>query len=84
MGYFNQEDNMNFLDSLTKWIGQLTKIVVVLIPLAITLQVLFGTNIAFVSDVVKNLISLLNAFAAQGLIGLIALGIVVWLFSKAE
>ena len=75
---------MNFLDSLTKWIGQLTKIVVVLIPLAITLQVLFGTNIAFVSDVVKNLISLLNAFAAQGLIGLIALGIVVWLFSKAE
>ena len=75
---------MNFLDSLTKWIGQLTKIVVVLIPLAITLQVLFGANIAFVSNVVKNLIDLLNAFAAQGLIGLIALGIVVWLFSKAE
>jgi len=75
---------MNFLDSLTKWIGQLTKIVVVLIPLAITLQVLFGSNIAFVSNVVKNLIDLLNAFAAQGLIGLIALGIVVWLFSKAK
>jgi hypothetical protein len=75
---------MNFLDSLTKWINQLTKIVVVLIPLAITIQVLFGANVAFFGSVVKNLIELLNAFGAQGLIGLIALGIVIWLFSKAD
>ena len=75
---------MNFLDSLTKWINQLTKIVVVLIPLAITIQVLFGANVAFFGSVVKNLIELLNAFGAQGLIGLVALGIVIWLFSKAD
>lgn len=75
---------MNFLDSLTKWINQLTKIVVVLIPLAITIQVLFGANVAFFGSVVKNLIDLLNAFGAQGLIGLIALGIVIWLFGKAD
>ena len=75
---------MNFLDSLTKWFNQLTKIVVVLIPLAITVQVLFGANVAFFGSVVKNLIGLLNDFGAQGLIGLIALGIVIWLFSKAD
>ena len=75
---------MNFLDSLTKWINQLTRIVVVLIPLAITIQVLFGANVAFFGSVVKNLIELLNAFGAQGLIGLIALGIVIWLFGKAD
>ncbi|MBT3553172.1 MAG: hypothetical protein HOO19_06435 [Rhodospirillaceae bacterium] len=75
---------MNFLDSLTKWINQLTKIVVVLIPLAITIQVLFGAQVAFFGSVVKNLIDLLNAFGAQGLIGLIALGIVIWLFGKTD
>ena len=75
---------MNFLDSLTKWINQLTKIVVVLIPLAITIQVLFGAQVAFFGSVVKNLIDLLNAFGAQGLIALIALGIVIWLFGKTD
>ncbi len=75
---------MNFLDSLTKWINQLTRIVVVLIPLAITIQVLFGANVAFFGSVIKNLIELLSAFGAQGLIGLIALGIVIWLFGKAD
>ncbi len=75
---------MNFLDSLTKWINQLTRIVVVLIPLASTIQVLFGANVAFFGSVIKNLIELLSAFGAQGLIGLIALGIVIWLFGKAD
>ena len=75
---------MNFLDSLSKWISQITKIVVVLIPLAIVAQVLFGAKIAFFGSVVKNLIDLLNAFGGQGLIGLIALGIVIWLFSKVD
>ena len=72
---------MNILDSLLDWISKITQVVIVLIPLAIVLNVLFGKEIVFVGDVVENLIGLLNSFAAQGIIGLFALAIIIWVFA---
>ena len=71
---------MEFLDTLKKWIAQVVEIVVVLIPLAIVLQILFGTATQFFSGVVGNLLDLVKQFGNAGLVGLIALGIIVWLF----
>ena len=72
---------MNYLNSLLAWINKITQAVIVLIPLAIVLNILFGKEIVFVGNVVENLIGLLNSFASQGLIGLIALAIIIWIFA---
>ena len=72
---------MDYLNSLLAWINKITQAVIVLIPLAIVLNILFGKEIVFVGNVVENLMGLLNSFASQGLIGLIALAIIIWIFA---
>lgn len=73
---------MNYLETIRGWIGTITQIFLVLVPLAIVLTVLFGSgHVGFVGDVVNNLIALIRQFGDNGLIGLIALGIVLWLFT---
>ncbi len=72
---------MNLFDSLGKWIGQITILALALIPLVIVLQVLFGSVTPFFQSVVSNLIGVIKVFADGGLIGLIAVALVVWLFS---
>jgi hypothetical protein len=73
---------MNILESIRDWVGMLVQIFLALIPLAIVLSILVGArNIGFVGDVVTNLIALINQFGSAGLVGLIALGIVLSLFS---
>jgi hypothetical protein len=74
---------MTFLDSLGKWIAQITLIALLLIPLAIALQVLFGSVTPFFQSVVANLVAIIKAFADGGLIGLIAIAVVIWLFARA-
>jgi hypothetical protein len=74
---------MNFLDSLGKWIAQITLVALLIIPLAIVLQVLFGSVTPFFHGVVTNLVTVIKAFGDSGLIGLIAIAIVVWLFTHS-
>ncbi|NQV57093.1 MAG: hypothetical protein HQ503_14630 [Rhodospirillales bacterium] len=73
---------MDILDSLVKWIAQITQVVVVLVPLTVVVGVLFGSQVPFFGNVVGNLMDLLKSFADNGLIGLIAIGIIAWLFGK--
>ena len=72
---------MKFLESLFEWIGRITQIAIALVPLAIAFRILFGKGVPFVGNVVQNLIELLNNFAAQGVVGVIGLVIVIWLFA---
>ena len=70
-------------EKLKKWIYQFTEIGLLLVALGIVLQILFGQTVAFVTgDVVGNLITLIKSLGDQGVVGLIALGVIVWLFSK--
>jgi hypothetical protein len=47
------------------------------------LQILFGSKVGFITgDIVGNLITLIKALGDNGLAGLIALAVILWLFSK--
>ena len=72
---------MNFLEALLGWFTKVTKFVITLVPLAVALTVLFGENLPFGGAVVGNLIAVLNSFSGEGLLGLIGLVIVIWLFA---
>ena len=63
---------MNALNNLRDIIGALTGIVVSLIALGVAAGVVFG-DVAFVGDVLGNLIGLVNDLGAQGIVGLIVL-----------
>ena len=74
---------MDFLESLSGWIGQITEILLGLVALAIVLQILFGGGAAFLpSDVVGNLVGLIQSLGDNGLVGLIALAIIIYLYKR--
>ncbi len=73
------------LDTVKKWIGQVVEVGLLLVALGIVLQILFGsggTPVFFVGHIVTNLTDLIGTLGENGLVGLIALAIILWLFMK--
>ncbi len=75
---------MHFLEELKKWLGQVTEISLLLVALGIVVEILFGSNVLFFGGVVANLTKLLNTLGENGLVGLIALGIILFLFRRKQ
>lgn len=73
---------MTFLDKLKGWLAQIVEVGLLLVALGIVVQVLIGPKVAFIGDVVANLLALIKALGDSGLVGLIAIAIIMWLFSK--
>jgi hypothetical protein len=72
------------LNDVKGWLRQLTELFLVLIALGIVLQVLFPRALVFINaDVAGNLIALVNQFHGAGLVGLIAVGIFIYLLRRA-
>jgi len=67
-----------------RWIGALTEVGLLLLALAIVAALLVGANLPFFGDVVTNIMALVKSLGDAGLVGLIALAIIIWLFSGRE
>lgn len=73
------------LDKVKRFLGQITELGLLLIALAIVAQILFGSAVPFIGgDVTGNLIDLIRSLGDNGLVGLIAVAIILWLFAKRK
>ena len=73
----------NVVATMKSWIGGITTVAVSLLGLAIVLQVLFGPNVVFVPvDVIGNISSLVASLGEAGLVGLITVGVIYWIFKQ--
>ena len=69
--------------TVKSWIGGLTSVALSLVGLSIILQVLFGDNVVFVPmDVIGNIQSLVTSLGSSGLVGLITVGVIYWIFKN--
>jgi hypothetical protein len=75
---------MNVLQETKRWIGEITEIFLLLIALGVAVEILFGAEVLFFGQVVTNLTGLLNKLGQNGLAGLIALGIILFLFQRKK
>jgi len=73
---------MQFLTEIKKWLVELTEIFLLLIALAVALEILFGANVPFFSGIVGNLTALIKTMGENGLVGLLAMGVIVFLFYR--
>jgi ABC-type enterochelin transport system permease subunit len=73
---------MDAMALIKTWIGGLTDIGLMLLALAIVAALLVGGTLPFFGGVVGNIIALVNDLGKNGLVGLIAVAIILWLFSK--
>jgi hypothetical protein len=75
---------MDALQRVKAWIGSLTEIGLSLLALAIVAALLVGANLPFFGSVTANIMGLVKSLGDAGLVGLITLGIIVWLFSQRK
>lgn len=73
----------SILESVKRWLIQFTELGLLIVALFVVLQILFGPDPGFlIANVVGNLLSLIKALGDSGLVGLIAIAIILWLFTK--
>ncbi len=74
---------MNGIQTAKGWIGAITQLGLALLALAIVATILVGPDRLWAfGNVVPNLMGLIQVLGDGGLAGLIALGVILWLFSK--
>ncbi len=73
---------MRILEEVKRWLSEIVEIFLLLIALGIVAEILFGDTVQFFGGVIPNLTALLNTLGENGLVGLIALSIILWLFYR--
>jgi hypothetical protein len=74
---------MRYLEEIKRWLCEITEIFLLLVALGVVLAVLFGNAVPFFGEIMPNLTGLIASLGENGLVGLIALGVVVWLFRRS-
>jgi hypothetical protein len=75
---------MKAIDTIKNWVGALTELGLMLLALAIVLAILVGSNLPFFGAVTANIMGWVKDLGSNGLVGLITLGIIFWLFSNRQ
>jgi hypothetical protein len=75
---------MSALQTAKMWIGALTEVALMLLALAIVCALLVGSQLPFFGNVTANIMAFVKDLGANGLVGLIALGIILYLFSNRK
>ncbi|MAE81773.1 MAG: hypothetical protein CMB80_03475 [Flammeovirgaceae bacterium] len=74
---------MDYLKSATDWLKQLLEAGVALLALAVVIQVIFGSAAPFLpGDVVGNIVAVTAQLGSQGLVGLVAIWVLVHVFNR--
>ena len=75
---------MELMDRVKHWLRQITEVGLLLVAVFIVIQLLFGSTWLAAANVVQNLIDLIRALGDNGVVGLIAIAIIFWLFAKRQ
>jgi hypothetical protein len=74
---------MSTIQTMKSWIGALTELGLMLLALGIVCALLVGgQNLPFFGNVTGNIMTFVKDLGANGLVGLIALGLILWLFAN--
>ena len=75
---------MHYLEEVKKWLGEITEVFMLLIALGVIAHILFGETLPFFGSVVPNLTALIGNLGDDGLVGLIALGVIIYMFQRRK
>ena len=75
---------MYYLAEIKKWIVEIVEILLLLVAFGVIAEILFGSIVPFFGGIVANLTGLIGTLGEDGLVGLIALGVIVLLFHRRK
>ena len=78
-------NGLKIISQMKVWIRHMTEIGVFLVALSIVAEILFGEVVPFLSaGVIGNITAMISGLGEEGLVGLVALGIVAYVFAKSS
>lgn len=73
---------MHYLEEVKKWLAEITEVFLLLVALGIIASILFGDALPFFGRVVPNLTALIAGLGDKGMVGLITLAVILYLFQR--
>ena len=71
------------LDTIKSWLRQITEVGLLLIAAAIVLEVIFGSAVPYIGvGSLDNVVAVTAKLGQDGLVGIIAIGIILWLYMR--
>ena len=71
------------LDTIKNWLRQITEVGLLLIAAAVVLEIIFGSPVEFVGlSILDNITALTRELGEQGLVGIISIAIIIWLYLR--
>ena len=71
------------MDTIKSWLRQITEVGLLLIAAAVVLEIIFGSAVPFIGvGILDNIIAITAKLGQDGLVGIIAIGIIVWLYLR--
>jgi len=75
---------MSNFKKIKKWFAEIIEISLLLVAFGVVVEILFGSATPFWGGIMTNLIGLLSTLGENGLVGLAALGIVIYIFRRSK
>ena len=74
---------MGMLDTVKSWLRQVAEVGLLIIAAAVVLEIIFGSPVDFVGlSILDNITALTRELGEQGLIGIISIAIIIWLYLR--
>ena len=74
---------MGMLDTVKSWLRQVAEGGLLVIAAAVVLEIIFGSPVDFVGlSILDNITALTRELGEQGLIGIISIAIIIWLYLR--
>jgi len=73
---------MGLYDTVRAWVLRLTELGLLLVALGIVVSMLFGNDVAFFGKIMGNVMALVTALGSNGVVGLVAIAVILYLFMR--
>ena len=74
---------MSMLDTVKSWLRQIAEVGLLLIAAAVVLEIIFGSPVEFIGlSILDNITALTRELGEQGLVGIISIAIIIWLYLR--
>ena len=74
---------MGMIDTVKSWLRQIAEVGLLLIAAAVVLEIIFGSPVEFIGlSILDNITALTRELGEQGLVGIISIAIIIWLYLR--
>ena len=71
------------LDNVKSWLKEIAEVGLLIIAVAVVLELIFGSAVPFIGiGILDNITALTAQLGSEGLVGIITIGLVVWLYMR--